>query len=191
VCLGPARLVVADPVTELAVFLAGAGQHGDKAAAVAGDVVHGRPVGELAVRDIEEVGAPDQGPELIPGRDVGAVIVGVCVLGPQGDRDSPVGGDGRHAEQLFQVGAVVLVVAMGDGRRRLPSSAVTGGTRVPAGEGDGGRVVVQLGELYRQWIANRRQLEQIVAEMETLSAAAGEILLRQAATPAPPRRSRP
>ena len=46
-------------------------------------------------------------------------------------------------------------------------------------------------ELYRQWIANRRQLEQIVAEMETLSAAAGEILLRQAATPAPPRRSRP
>ena len=29
-------------------------------------------------------------------------------------------------------------------------------------------------ELYRQWIANRRRLERIVTEMETLSAAAGE-----------------
>jgi hypothetical protein len=43
-------------------------------------------------------------------------------------------------------------------------------------------------ELYRQWIANRRRLERIVTEMKTLSAAAGEILLREAATPAPPRR---
>lgn len=38
-------------------------------------------------------------------------------------------------------------------------------------------------ELYRQWIANRRHLERIVTEMETLSAAAGEILLRHAASP--------
>ena len=40
-------------------------------------------------------------------------------------------------------------------------------------------------ELYRTWIANRRQLEQIIAQMEHISAAAGEILLRQTAqTPA-------
>ncbi len=37
-------------------------------------------------------------------------------------------------------------------------------------------------QLYRSWIANRRRLEAIVAEMEEVSAAAGEILLRQAAT---------
>jgi Family of unknown function (DUF6788) len=42
-------------------------------------------------------------------------------------------------------------------------------------------------ELYRQWIANRRRLERVITEMETLSAAAGEILLRQAATPPPTR----
>jgi len=35
-------------------------------------------------------------------------------------------------------------------------------------------------ELYEQWIANRRRLKRIVAEMERVSAAAGEILLRQA-----------
>jgi Family of unknown function (DUF6788) len=43
-------------------------------------------------------------------------------------------------------------------------------------------------DLYRQWIANRRRLDQLITEMETLSAAAGEILLRQAPTPAPSHR---
>jgi hypothetical protein len=35
-------------------------------------------------------------------------------------------------------------------------------------------------DLYRTWIANRKRLEEIVTEMEELSARAGEILLRQA-----------
>ena len=42
-------------------------------------------------------------------------------------------------------------------------------------------------ELYRGWIANRRRLEQIIAQMEQISAAAGELLLRQTAPPEPPR----
>jgi hypothetical protein len=42
-------------------------------------------------------------------------------------------------------------------------------------------------ELYRSWIANRRRLEQIIAQMEQISADAGELLLRQAASPEPPR----
>lgn len=37
-------------------------------------------------------------------------------------------------------------------------------------------------ELYRSWIANRKRLEAIITKMEKLSADAGEILLRQAAT---------
>lgn len=40
--------------------------------------------------------------------------------------------------------------------------------------------------LYRGWIANRRHLERIVAQMEEVSAAAGEILLRRPATPEEP-----
>lgn len=35
--------------------------------------------------------------------------------------------------------------------------------------------------LYRQWIANGRQLTKIVAQMEKVSANAGELLLRQTA----------
>ena len=41
-------------------------------------------------------------------------------------------------------------------------------------------------ELYRSWITNRRHLEQVVAQMEQISAAAGELLLRQTVTPEPP-----
>ena len=37
-------------------------------------------------------------------------------------------------------------------------------------------------DLYRQWIANRRQLEAIVAQMEEVSAKAGEILLKGVAS---------
>ena len=42
-------------------------------------------------------------------------------------------------------------------------------------------------ELYRSWIANRRRIEQIIAQMERISADATELLLRQAAPPKPPR----
>jgi hypothetical protein len=37
--------------------------------------------------------------------------------------------------------------------------------------------------LYREWIANQRHLDQIVTEMQDLSAKAAEILLRHANTP--------
>ena len=42
-------------------------------------------------------------------------------------------------------------------------------------------------ELYRSWIANRRRLERIVAQMEQTSADAGELILRQTAPQEPPR----
>jgi len=41
-------------------------------------------------------------------------------------------------------------------------------------------------ELYRGWIANRRRLERIIAQMEQTSASAGELLLRQADASTPP-----
>jgi hypothetical protein len=42
-------------------------------------------------------------------------------------------------------------------------------------------------ELYQSWIANRRRLEQIIAQMEEISAAAGELILSQAGASNPPR----
>lgn len=46
-------------------------------------------------------------------------------------------------------------------------------------------------ELYRTWIANRRRLQQLLAQMEQISATAGELLLRQAAPTKPARPAKP
>lgn len=55
-------------------------------------------------------------------------------------------------------------------------------SRTVAGKTVSRRLSQREADLYREWIANRRQLERITAEMEKLSAAAGEILLRRATT---------
>ena len=60
-------------------------------------------------------------------------------------------------------------------------------SRASAGKTVSRRLNEPEADLYRQWIANRRRLERIVNEMEKISAAAGEILLRQAAKSPPPR----
>lgn len=52
-------------------------------------------------------------------------------------------------------------------------------SRAVAGKTVSRRLDEHQAELYRGWIANRRLLEQTIAQMEDLSAAAGEILLQQ------------
>jgi hypothetical protein len=64
-------------------------------------------------------------------------------------------------------------------------------SRAVAGKTVSRRLDERQAELYRDWIANRRRLERIVTEMESISAAAGEILLRQAVTPRPSDRAQP
>ena len=60
-------------------------------------------------------------------------------------------------------------------------------SRAVAGKTVSRRLTERDAELYRSWIANRRRLEQIIAQMEEISAAAGELLLPQAGAPNPPR----
>jgi hypothetical protein len=60
-------------------------------------------------------------------------------------------------------------------------------SRAIAGKTISRRLNEREAELYRGWIANRRRLERIVARMEEVSAAAGDILLSQADTSEPPR----
>jgi hypothetical protein len=59
-------------------------------------------------------------------------------------------------------------------------------SRAVAGKTISRRLTDSEADLYRTWIANRRHLEAIIAEMEEVSAAAGEILLRQATAQPPP-----
>lgn len=58
-------------------------------------------------------------------------------------------------------------------------------SRAVAGKTISRRLSEPEADLYREWIANRRRLEQTVHQMEEISAAAGEILLRRAATTGP------
>ena len=58
-------------------------------------------------------------------------------------------------------------------------------SRAVAGKTMSRRLTEREAELYRGWIANRRRLEEIVAQMEQISAAAGELLLRQTTPPQP------
>lgn len=60
-------------------------------------------------------------------------------------------------------------------------------SRAIAGKTVSRRLNQDQAELYQGWIANRRRLEQLIAQMEDVSAAAAELLLRQAGTSSPPR----
>jgi hypothetical protein len=50
------------------------------------------------------------------------------------------------------------------------------------------RLTQDQAQIYQGWIANRRRIEQLIAQMEQTSTAAADLLLRQA-RPAEPRRS--
>jgi hypothetical protein len=58
-------------------------------------------------------------------------------------------------------------------------------SRAVAGKTISRRLDARQADLYREWIANRRRIEQILTQMEQVSAAAAEILL-QADPPTPP-----
>ena len=142
--LGPTGGVTGDPVAELAVLVAAGRQDRDKPPIGVVDMVHVRPAGQLAVGDVEEVGAPEHGGQPVPGVDVGGVVDGVAVGDAAADGDRAVGGHGQHPYQLFEVGPVVLVVPVGDRRRRFAATGSADRLGVGAREGNRGRVVVQL-----------------------------------------------
>ena len=60
-------------------------------------------------------------------------------------------------------------------------------SRAVAGKTVSRRLGEDEAEPYRRWIANRRRIEQIIAQMERTSADAAELLMRQAAPTKPPR----
>ena len=64
-------------------------------------------------------------------------------------------------------------------------------SRAVAGKTISRRLSEREAKLYRAWIANRKRLEAIIAEMEKVSADAGEILLHQTASSNPTARHGP
>lgn len=63
-------------------------------------------------------------------------------------------------------------------------------SRALAGKTVSRRLTEDQAQLYQDWIANRRRIEQLIAQMERTSATAAELLLRQAAPDRPARPAR-
>lgn len=64
-------------------------------------------------------------------------------------------------------------------------------SRAIAGKTISRRLTEAEADLYRDWIANRRRLEQIITQMEEISAAAAQLLLPQTDTGGRFRRAKP
>jgi hypothetical protein len=60
-------------------------------------------------------------------------------------------------------------------------------SRAVAGKTVSRRLDARQAELYREWIANRHRLEQIITQMEQIAAQAAEIMLGQEPSPQPSR----
>jgi hypothetical protein len=112
---------------------------------VVDDVAHRLAGGELAVGDVDEVGASEELDEVVPGPDVGGRILGGPVGQPVAERDGPVRRDGEDPHQLQQVRTVVLGMAPGRHRGADPAAPGAGRLGVGAVESQRGGVVVQLG----------------------------------------------
>ena len=142
----PLGRVGLNPFAELCVLPPVARHHGDEASARALDVIHVLARAQFAVGNVEEVGAPGDGAQRIPGLDVGARVVDVAVGAAEGHGHMAVGGHGENEQQLLEIGAMGLGVSVGDGRRAAPSDSSPRGGTEAAAKADRGAVVVQLVE---------------------------------------------
>ena len=75
---------------------------------------------------------------------MGLIVGDVAVVGLEVQGHGAVGTDGQFIDQLFQVGSMVIIESVGD---PWDTAAVGVLMSIRPAEGDGGRVVVQLGEL--------------------------------------------
>jgi hypothetical protein len=132
------------PVAQEAVLTARSGKHGHEPAAAVIDVGHLLARAQLAVGDVEEVGATDDLAQLVPRGDVRLIVGRVAVGQAVRDRDRAVGADGQDPQQLLEIAAVILVVTVRRGGGRFARPLMTVGVVVGAAQRDRRRVVVQL-----------------------------------------------
>ena len=187
--LGELRGGGAHPVPELGVLAPRAWQHGDEPAAGLVDVAHLLARAQLAVGDVEEVGAASQRAQLVPRVDVRLVVVGVAGRQAMRQRDGAVGGHGQDQHELLEVGAVVLGMAAGRDRGRLAAPLVAVGGAVVAVQHDRRRVVVQLRavdpELAHRCEHQLGQQRGAIAVEQCVQGAADAVVVEQLALPGP------
>ena len=118
---GPVGRVGLNPFAELFVFRAAAREYRDEAPAGAIDVIHVLARAQLGISHIEKVRPTRHGAERVPGLDMGARVASVAVATAERDGDTAVAVHGENEQELFEIGAVVLGVAVGDRRGGAPA----------------------------------------------------------------------
>jgi hypothetical protein len=131
-------------LSELGVLQPTARHHGDESPAGAVDVIHVLARTQLGIGHVEEVCASGHRLQGVPGLDVGARIAGVAVGAAKRHWHVAVGAHREDEQQLLEVRAVLLAVAVGQDWRRAPADPAAGGCAVAAAEADRGGVVVEL-----------------------------------------------
>jgi hypothetical protein len=103
---------------EPAVFASRPREHGDEPPLMRGEIREAFARAQFAVGDVEKVRPPDDLPKRVPGVHMRGHVTGLAVQRPIVHRHRPVGRDREDEEQLLQIGAMVLVVPVGDAERR-------------------------------------------------------------------------
>ena len=122
--VNPVNLIVPDLLAKHAILLAGAGHHADEAAPTGGQAAEVLFGGQFAIRHIDEVGALEQPAQALMVLPVQAIVGLIARIDLMHQRHRPVRRDRQTQNQLFEVGPVILVVAEGQGFRRLPAGIV-------------------------------------------------------------------
>ena len=144
----PGRGVGLQPFAKELIFAPRTRHHGDEAPARAVDETQVIVAAELGIGDVEKIGAPGHGAQRRPGLDMRNRIVGVAVGGAKLHRYAAIGIGGEDEQQLLQIRAVVLRVAISDRRCALAGPSRGALVAVLTTEGNRGAVVMQLLELH-------------------------------------------
>jgi len=143
----PGGLASAELGAKGRIFAACPGQHTDEPAAVLVHVGHVLGGSQLAIGHVEEVAPAGQLTEEVPRLAMSTIVGGIPTLDAEVHGDRTITCHREDVEQLLQVGAMVLVVAPGDGPPKLPPErAFLVGVLVVTVERDGGGVVVEFVE---------------------------------------------
>ena len=118
-------------------------------------MIHVVAATEFAVRYIQKLGTPGQRAKRVPGLDVRDRVVGVAIGEAKLHRHSALGLGSQDKQQLLQIGAVVLGVAIGDGRGASAADRVSGGAAVLPAEAYRGGIIMQFGEAHGELLPHR------------------------------------
>ena len=146
--LQPSHIVVAHPVEKTRMLCPRSGHHRQEPPIAFGDQIHDVISAEFAVGHIQEIGATDDLTQSPPGLFVDLAVPRVPVVDLAMDGHGAVRSYRAVVEKLFEIRAVVFVVASSDTSRAIGVLGWHLCSILPR-EGDGGRVLVHLlkGEL--------------------------------------------